>query len=328
MRPLAKYLIGGALLAGLAGGAWLAIGAWRDAQALDDLARRSRDGLVFVEGGSFRMGNYQTQFRAPDGTVQDGWAADHSPDQPTADVTLNGFYLSARETSYADFNLYLTRTGQPALIADQGYHKHLPDRAAEITFEEATRYCAWLGQHTGLDLRLPTEAEWEYAARSRGLTPIWGTDDGGFHRGVNVVASGRDLTPDETDPPIGTFPPNPLGLYNLADGLYEWVSDRQPGDPDGAAIFKGGSNFSSAFYERIPDRGIVERRTQASLDMLTNALPEDMVDRLLRQDDPLSPGSVDTTARCALSDTRPPATSGFGQMPGPVTLAPPYSGRE
>lgn len=78
-------------------------------------------------------------------------------------------------------------------------------------------------------------------------TVIWGTDDGGFRRGVNLAASGRDLAPDDAAPPIGTFPPNPLGPYNLAGVLHEWLADSRPGDPKGAAIFKRGSNFSSAF---------------------------------------------------------------------------------
>lgn len=328
MKSVVKYLIGTAVVVVICSGAYFLFSQRYEKRALAELVRKTRDNMIFIEGGNFYTGNYQSRFRLPDGRVEEGWVGDYYPGAPSEDITLDSFYLSAFETSYADFNLYLSAQGYPTLEENREYHLDLSDRAASMSFEEATKYCAWLAQQVGLTMRLPTEAEWEYAARSRGLTPFWGTNDGSFHPGVNVAALGRDLTPDKTDPPIGTFPPNPLGLYNLADGLYEWVSDRRENDPEGAAIFKGGSNFSDSFYERIPSRGIVERKTQQVLDFLKTALRGVEYERLLRQDDPLSPGSLYTTARCALSDTRPPATSGFGQMPGPITLTPPYSGQE
>lgn len=328
MRPRAQYLIGAVALAAIAGGGYWLLTQQREKQALADLVQKTRDTLVFVEGGSFRTGNYQSQYRRSDGTVIDGWAADYYLDDPSEDVTLDSYYLAAFEASYADFNLYLAAQGYPRLRDNVEYHKNLPDRAASMSFEEATKYCAWLGQQAGLTMRLPTEAEWEFAARSRGQNPLWATDDGGYEPGRNVRPEGRDLSADERDPPIGTFPPNPMGLYNLADSLHEWVSDSAPNDPEGAAIFKGGGNQSSSFYERIPSRGTVERSTQASLDKLLTMLPDDMRQRIQRSDDPLAPGAADTTARCAATKSRPPADSGFGQMPQPATLTPPFDGPE
>ena len=327
MRGYAKYLAGAAALAVIAAGAWFLLAQQKDRRALSELVKKTRDSLVFVEGGSFQKGNYRSSYRAADGTVEEGWADDYTG-RPRTDVTLDSFYISAFETSYADFNLYLAAQGYPVLKADAEYRRYLPDRAAEMSFEEAVKYCDWLGREAGLTMRLPSEAEWEYAARSRGQIPLWPTDDGNFERGRNLAASGFDLSADEEDPPIGTFPPNPLGLYNLADGLYEWVGDSEAGDPEGAAIFKGGSNTSSVFYERIPGRGVVERETQESLDTLLSMLSEETQARIRRHDDPLAPGSAGTTARCVAVETRPPEKSGFGQTPTPATLSPPFSGQE
>lgn len=328
MRRAIPHLAVVAALAALLGGAFLVVHI-RSERALDELAQKTRDSLIFVEGGRFRPGYYLTTYRAPNGEVSAAWGAGAMP--PLEEVALESYYLSAYETSYADFNLYLRDQGHPETPSDVAVNLNAPDRGASLSFEEATKYCAWLGRQTGLTLRLPTEAEWEYAARSRGQNPIWATDDGGYEPGRNVNPTGRDLTAAEQNPPIGAYPPNPMGFYNLADGLYEWVSDRREGDPAGAAVFKGGSHRSSGFYETIPSRGVVEAYTAEHLAVMLSPLSADATERtkrLRRRDNPQSPDARSTAARCAVTEPRPPATSGFGRPAGEGRLSPPYSGRE
>jgi formylglycine-generating enzyme required for sulfatase activity len=297
----------------------------RDLQALHD---KTLETLVYVEGGSFQTGNYRTDFLYPSGRRADILVSDFVV-PPSRDVTLNSFYVAAFEPSYAEFNLFLKAQGYPALKVQEALRFNLPDQAASMSLEEATNYCAWLGDLTGVSLRLPTEAEWEYVARSRGLTPVWATDDGNFRPGENVRVTGdRDTTRAEMDPPIGAFPPNPLGVYDLPGGLYEWVSDRAPSDPEGVGIYKGGSNDSTIISKTIPDRGVAGRISEEGLKLLLDYISEDMAERISRQKDPRGPNPGNVTARCVADETRPPVESGFGQMPGPVSFSPPFYAKE
>ncbi|SFN46404.1 Sulfatase-modifying factor enzyme 1, partial [Pseudomonas sp. ok602] len=117
---------------------------------------------------------------------------------------------------------------------------------------EADSYCKWLSTLTGEPFALPTEAQWEYAARSRGQFLMVATDDGTYKaepmemrtesyepKGINISSDGDRIefatqmgwTTDSFTPlPVDMFPPNPLGLYSMSDNGYEWVSDWY--DPD------------------------------------------------------------------------------------------------
>ena len=312
-----------AVLAVTAASAYWGYGKYEQKQLHSALVEKIRSDLVYIEGGDFETGNYKIDFQFPSGARRLVSIVEDMP-LPSRRVTLENYYLSAYETSYSDFNVYLRAQGYPVL-EPQEYRRYLPDHAAALSLEEASAYCAWLGEQVGTIMRLPTEAEWEFAARSRGQNPAWATDDGNFRPGENLAyLVTDDLTAADRDPPIGSYPPNPLGLYNLADGLYEWVSDRAPSDPDGSAIGKGASNFTSRFTEVIPRRIVVERLTDKARDDLLQVLAPEDRQRLMRQKDPLSPYRSRVTARCAASETREPAQSGFGTTPGPVQFNPPF----
>ncbi len=304
----------------------VAVRHWHFQRAITDLVSKTRDNLIFVEGGTFEAGNYRVNFVGTSGQPDQGWAADSTAPEPYS-VELASYYISAYETVHSDFELHLTAQGRPSpqRHLELGYYHD--GRGALMFMDEATHYCSWLGEQTGVPMRLPTEAEWEFAARSRGQPVIWATDDGGFRSGKNVYAApDRDVIvhQDARYPAVGSFAPNPLGLYNLADGLYEWVSDRLPDDPDGAAIYKGGSNFSSLFYERIPARGVSERWTAEALERYFDFAQPDEVARIKQMQDPLSPKGGYVTARCVAEETRPPSESGFGVLPSIKQLTGPF----
>ncbi|MGE6765958.1 formylglycine-generating enzyme family protein, partial [Serratia sp. NPDC071084] len=120
----------------------------------------------------------------------------------------------------------------------------LPNTPAHMDWYDAEQYCAWLGKVSGLPFALPTEAQWEYAARSRGQFFIVATNSGvlemdGIQRGINISGS---LDREEfarkmgltsgiwTTLPGDSYPPNPLGIYDMAGNGYEWVKDWY--DPD------------------------------------------------------------------------------------------------
>ena len=249
------WLAGAAAFAGIATTGWFGWTQLKYRQDLQSLVDKTRDNLIYVEGGSFEAGNYMVEFRYEDGTLKTAWAEDTFQAVPPYPIELQSYYISAYETSFEDFNLYLTAQKYPKWKADEVNRYDIPNRSAKIVFEEAANYCQWLGDQAGVEMRLPTEAEWEFAARSRGQIVLWPTNDGNYKPGFNVSrAVGRDefYSLDEDKPPIGVFPPNPLGLYNLADGAYEWVSGRLETDPQGSGIHKGGSDYSTAYSERIP----------------------------------------------------------------------------
>ena len=318
-----------AALAGIATTGWFGWTRLKYQQELQALVEKTRANLIYVEGGSFEAGNYMVEFLYEDGTLETAWAEDlnHPAAYP---VELQSYYISAYETSYGDFNLYLAAHGYPVLKAAKNSSYYLPDRAAEIVLEEAVDYCRWLGEQVGVEMRLPTEAEWEFAARSRGQIVLWPTDDGNYRPGENVYTSpDRDViaSQDEHDPPIGSYPPNPMGLYNLADGAYEWVSDRLPSDPSASGIWKGGSNHSTRYQERIPGRGVSEGSISLeSFRELLKDLPPAKRQRYERLKNPLGPKFPWTTARCVADETRPPDQSGFGILPEIRQLKEPFTG--
>lgn len=270
---------------------------------LDDLAQRTRDRLIYVPGAEFMAGNYETGIKLLDGTVERRWVKEPQLVLAPYPVTLDSFYLQDREATNADFALFLKDTGRPTLQVNAAYDIGTPDKAAVLAWHEAEAYCAWLGDLAGVPMRLATEAEWEFAARSRVYSAPWATSDGEFRKGVNIRAS----DPGENNPPAASFPPNPLGFYNMADGVYEWVSDRAATDPDTVQIAKGGSNFSSAFFETIPSR-MVDEGTETLIPGLPAA------DRILH-DAPDLIHYAKAGARCAASENRPPDQAGFGKVP-------------
>lgn len=181
--------------------------------------------LIFVKGGTFKMGDF--------GPL---WSPDKLPysDDPTNklvhEVTLSSFSIAKYKSTYAEFDVYsdATKTERAANGRLDKSYRH-PTVPAGVGWQPAKDYCQWLGKVTGLPIDLPTEAQWEYAARSRGQFFVWATDNGNIDYGRNIPAAGQMelLTPSgDVDPyPVGLFPPNPLGMYDASHNGEEWTND-------------------------------------------------------------------------------------------------------
>ena len=104
----------------------------------------------------------------------------------------------------------------------------------DLSWDDATQYVQWLRGVTGKPYRLPSEAEWEYAARAGATTPYpWGKEIGAGR--ANCSGCGGNYDP-KLPAAIGSFPPNAWGLYDMQGGVAEWIQDCWHKNYDSAPI--------------------------------------------------------------------------------------------
>jgi sulfatase modifying factor 1 len=190
-----------------------------DKAALDELVRRSKANLAFFPGGSFDMGDWGTE-------VGDGLPYDGTLDsKPLHKVTLDGFSIGKYPVTYAEFDLFTAAQRLPRINQDWTSEKYRKlNNPAGTTWEGAKAYCRWLGKLSGLPFDLPTEAQWEYAARSGGQRYVYPTDSGELEEGRNIPSYEQRKAAGGLVR-VGSFPPNPAGIYDMSAGFHEWVND-------------------------------------------------------------------------------------------------------
>jgi len=214
---------------------------------LNEFIQQVKGNLVFVEGGVFEMGDF--------GIKLNGGQIDRYPDsKPLHTVELTGYSISKFKISNREYHFYLNYNQLPGRQVDKAFTKRwndlnkTDDTPARIDWYESSAYCTWLGKITDLPFSLPTEAQWEYAARSRGEFHVLPTNtgkaeiefhSGGKSTGINIATDydreqyalkSRTRLGLITHLPGNAFPPNPLGIYDMAANGFEWVNDWY--DPD------------------------------------------------------------------------------------------------
>ena len=131
-------------------------------------------------------------------------------DRPAHKVYLDAYSIDAHEVTNAEYAEFVKATGhrKPHHWSQPADDK-LP--VFNVDWDDASAYCGWAGK------RLPTEAEWERAARGgkEGMDYPWGDKIDAKKALYNAAAPG----------PVGQFPPNDFGLYDMAGGVSEWCSD-------------------------------------------------------------------------------------------------------
>jgi len=181
--------------------------------------------MVYVRGGNFMRGDFASLM----GIEGVSRMTSKSDDKMVKEITLSDFWISKYKVTYSEFDVFTDATGRPRTGTEfEGQRRH-PPIPARAYWHEAKNYCQWIGQLTGLPIDLPTEAQWEYAARSRGQFFVVATDDGNALYGRNVPYSAQVevLSPMQrlSTYSVGLFPPNPLGLYDMSTNGEEWVND-------------------------------------------------------------------------------------------------------
>lgn len=197
-------------------------------QQIAEIAVKAIENQIFVEGGTFMMGDFGMKCKsdryAPtweEGTVC--YATVDLDDKPAHQVILSSYSLSKYETSLYEKERYHLAHGLP--LPYERMRKKKPNHwtlnptiaAGTGSWQEAKDQCLWLGKLTGYEFDLPTEAQWEYAARDRGKKVFYATNDGTIKRNINI--------PNDEIFPVDSFPPNPLGLHHMQSNVTEWVND-------------------------------------------------------------------------------------------------------
>jgi len=237
------------------------------AQALPEIGKANSDfldgeGLAFVEGGCFPMGDVFGRGRADE--------------QPVHEVCVNDFYMGKHEVTLGKFEVFIQET---AYVTDAerdggclfwmgkgwrkdatviwnrpGFSQTSRSPVTCVSWNDANAYLSWKRKKTGLPYRLPTEAEWEYAARSGGkseaLAGTKNTEQIDSYAWFRKNSGGRPQA-------VGWKKPNGLGLYDMSGNVWEWVSDRYHADyyqnsprknPKGPSVGKGHVMRGGSWY--------------------------------------------------------------------------------
>lgn len=192
------------------------------AQDAAQLREISMANMVPIPGGRFQMGDFGPLFddKLP-------YSSDPST-RPLHWVSLPAFKMGKYRVTWGEFNRWLEVQGRNKTdyyvdVLNNPYAQKDElgdDYPAQVSWQDAKAYCQWLGKSSGKKTDLPTEAQWEYAARSGGQFLIFGNSDNQMHYEQdpdrNFVSWGK---------PVGSFAPNPIGLYDMMGNGLDWVND-------------------------------------------------------------------------------------------------------
>jgi formylglycine-generating enzyme required for sulfatase activity/predicted Ser/Thr protein kinase len=212
----------------------VATGSVRNAKGFTEQVFFNHTVMVHIPAGDFTIGS-------PRGLGDDD-------EHPAHDVFIHDFWLGKYEVTFAQYDLFCRETGQP-LPGDEGWGRG--DRPViNVSWEDAASYCRWLENKTSRKFRLPSEAEWEKAARAK---YPWGS---GAPTAKNVNMKG-DADGFPFSAPVGSFPAGEsyYGVLDMAGNVWEWVADwygadyfensprRDPWGPAGGSsrVVRGGS---------------------------------------------------------------------------------------
>ncbi len=162
--------------------------------------------MQLIPSGTFLMGNHKENIGDED-------------ELPVHEVFIDAFYMDIHEVTNARYQQFIIATGYPPppLWHDSKFNK--PDApVVNVTWQDAVVYASWANK------RLPTEAEWEYAARGNLVGKMYPSGDIITRNDANFGGGeGRDIW--RWSAPVGSFAPNGYGLYDMAGNVWEWCFD-------------------------------------------------------------------------------------------------------
>lgn len=222
---------------------------------IDQLVQKTKKNMIFVEGGEYLMGDFGRITPELEKTVQNSSAVknpkgntqriENLPFVPTIKgynlhkVILDSFSMNAYKTTISDYNLFAQTKDYPVILTNLYKPEILNEIAAGVSWHQGKEYCNWLGEQVGVPMDLPTEAQWEYAARNKGQYVLFATDTGKIREKVNLwslsqfdeyKSSNKAAYNDSEESflpfsVLGKTPASPLGFYDLVTSNYEWMND-------------------------------------------------------------------------------------------------------
>lgn len=201
--------------------------------------------MISLRGGSFAMGSNED-----------------ASEKPVRQVTVKPFAMGKFPVSVAEWNAC-------AAAKACGFTAAGKDGApvTNVSWSDARQYAAWLAEITGKPYRLPSEAEWEYAARGGTQTRYWWGDQ--FQQGMVNCRNCSDIPATDQPVKVGSLKPNPFGLFDMGGSVDQWVEDcwhktYQGAPTDGSAwvenectshVIRSGSWRKASDYARASSRG-------------------------------------------------------------------------
>jgi formylglycine-generating enzyme required for sulfatase activity len=183
--------------------------------------------MVVIPAGTFRMGDTQGSER----------------EKPVHEVSIKRFAMGRYEVTFAEYDKFANATGRKK-PNDRGWGRgNRP--VINVSWHDAVAYTEWLSEQTGEEYRLPSEAEWEYAARAGTKTKYcWGNEIGKNRANCNDCGSQWDK---KKTAPVGSFKANPFGLHDTVGNVWEWVADlwhdNYKGAPTDGSVWEGGNDI-------------------------------------------------------------------------------------
>ena len=214
-------------------------------QVIDDITSDAYAGMVLIPAGEVELG-------APVSEVLPS-AFERGILYPQQTVYVDDFYIDTHEVTIAEFQDFVDAIGyeNASQYSWNWYEGSTPEHPVFASYEAAQAYAEWAGK------RLPTDFEWEKAARGGlvGKRYPWGNDE--------ATTDSAHFTPhDQGRPdkpytvPVGRYVPNGYGLYDMAGNVAEWVHT-DPLKINNSAVTRGGSWFLTESYTRVYMREIL-----------------------------------------------------------------------
>lgn len=192
-------------------------------------------------------------------------------ERPVQQVEIASFAISKYEISFKQFDEFSDATGQTR-VDDRGWGRNqLP--VINVSWEDARAYTQWLSLNTGQKWRLPSEAEWEYAARAGKYSNYQSgnqqeavcsvgniADQKAYNAGIATQITQCDDGAVHTKQ-VGSYSANSFGLYDMHGNLWEWVADCYAAYADNSGsvqcekrVIRGGSFLTPAMSARVSNR--------------------------------------------------------------------------
>lgn len=177
------------------------------------ITSNASENMVFVDGGCFEMG--------------DIFSHGNLDEMPVHEVCLDSFYIGEHEVTQGEWKAIMG--SNPSFFKDCG--EDCP--VENVSWNDVREFIKKLNENTGRSYRLPTEAEWEYAARERGRKVRFGTgkdtigpDEANFNAKLEFKEPySRPGIYREKTIPVKSFLPNVVGLYDMSGNVWEWMTD-------------------------------------------------------------------------------------------------------